>query len=231
MPAPLLRAVRSLVTITAAACLLVSAVATSAQAGTAPTVTAAQAKKTVPPARLIPGSVTLTTPVLIRSKALAIPCVTKPKVVTLQGASVEGNYLGKEKSVVSPKYLQWAVTVITFPSAAKATAAAKTLLAVQKTCPRTSTQTVKGTTETFTRSLGTKYTVGAFSGYRSVEHLSVTDGTVAANLRAFETFLVRGNVMLSLEEVAGATAGNGKEQDTWRKTVTTLMVKRLSAIK
>jgi len=38
-------------------------------------------------------------------------------------------------------------------------------------------------------------------------------------------------VLLSLEEVAGATPANGKQQDNWRKTVTKLMVKRLSAIK
>ena len=230
MSAPRRRAVRSLATTTVAASLLVGSVAASAQAATT-NVTVAQAKATVPAAKLMPGSVALTGPVIMTHKAVAIPCLTKPKAVTLLGSSVEGNYLGKAQSPVSPKYLQWVVTVIAFPSPAKATAAANTLLAAQKTCPKSSTQTVKGTTETWSRSLGTKYTVGTFAGYRSVEHLTVTDGTTTANLRAYETFLVHGNVMLSLEEVAGATPANGKEQDTWRKTVTTLMVKRLSAIK
>ena len=37
--------------------------------------------------------------------------------------------------------------------------------------------------------------------------------------------------MLQLEEVAGATPTNGKLQDKWRKAMTTLMVKRLTALK
>ena len=230
MSAPRRPGARGLATTGVAASLLVGSLAGSAQAAT-PTVTVAQAKTTVPAAKLLPGSLKLAAPVRTATKAVAIPCLTKPKSITIKGSSVEADYVGKEKSVLSPKYLEWGVTVIVLPSAAKAAAAAATLSAAEKSCPKTSTKTVKGTTETWTRSLGTKYTVGSFKGYRSIEHLTATDGTTKADVRAFETYLVRGNVILSLEEVGGATATNGKQQDAWRKTVTTLMVKRLSALK
>jgi hypothetical protein len=228
MSAPRRYALR-LATTAVAGSVLVGGLATTAQAATTPTV--AQAKATLPAAKLVPGSVKLAGKVVVATKANAIPCLTKPKAVTIVGHTVGASYIGKEQSPLSPKYIQWGVTVMFFPSAAKAAAAAASLTAAEKTCPKTSTKLIKGTTETWTRSLGTKYTVGTFKGYRSVEHLKATDGITTTNVRAFETYLVRGKVMLQLEEVAGATPTNGKLQDKWRKAMTTLMVKRLAALK
>ena len=229
MSAPRRYALRSLAASTVAASLLVGGLATSAQAATTPSI--AQAKATLPASKLVPGSVKLAAPVQATSKALSIPCLTKPKTYTFTGHTVGASYLGKEKSTLSPKYLQWGVTVIFFPSAAKAKPLRPTLNKAEKACPKSSIRTVKGATEKWTRSLGAKSTVGSFKGYRTVEHLAVTEGTFAANVRAYETYLVHGNVMLQLEEVAGATATNAKQQDKWRKAMTTLMVKRLSALK
>ena len=165
------RSARRLAGTTVAASLLVATVAASAQAAT-PTITVTQAKTTVPAAKLMPGSLKLVVPVHTTKSAIAAPCLTKPKVITLKANTASGVYLGKETSIFSPKYLQWDVTVVVFPSAAKAAAAAATLTAAEKVCPKTSTRTVKDTTETWTRSLGTKYTVGSFKGFRSVEHLT-----------------------------------------------------------
>jgi hypothetical protein len=228
MSAPRRYALRSLAASTVAASLLVGGLATSAQAATTPSI--AQAKATLPASKLVPGSVKIAGPVQATTKAISIPCLTKPKTYTLDGHTVGASYLGKEKSTLSPKYLQWGVTVIFFSSAAKANAAAATLNAAEKACPKTSTRTVKGANETWARSLGAKSTVGGFKGYRTVENLTVSQGTFNAYVRAYETYLVRGKVMLQLEEVAGATPTNGKLQDKWRKAMTTLMVKRLTAL-
>ncbi|BEP13068.1 hypothetical protein acdb102_13790 [Acidothermaceae bacterium B102] len=224
-----------LATTSVAASLLMGtmgAVATSAQAATYPTITLAQAKTAIPAAKLLPASVKLTAPVALHKTVNAIPCLTVPKQVVLKGATgTGGDYVGKVTSPVSPKYIEFALTIAVFATPAKANAAAAGLLKIEKACPKTKTTMVKGATETWSRSLGTKYAVGAFKGYRSVEHLTVTEGAQTLHVRAYEIYLVRGNVLLSIEEVGGATAVNGKEQDAWRKKLTTLMVKRVSALK
>src|SRR4051794_18289298 len=119
MSAPRRYAVR-LATTAVAGSLLVGGIATTAQAATTPTI--AQAKATLPASKLVPGSVKLAAPVVAATKAKAIPCLTKPKTILLTGHTVGATYLGKEKSTLSPKYIQWGVTVTFFPSAAKAAA-------------------------------------------------------------------------------------------------------------
>jgi hypothetical protein len=232
MSAPRHRIVRSLATTTVAASLLVGAVATSAQAATYPTLTKAQAKKLLPASKLLPGKVKLTEPLLTSTKNTVTICLTKPKHVPLAaGTTVSGTYATKQTDPFVAGFLSWEVTVTVFPTPGKATAALAGLNKAEKTCPKSTTQQVKGVTETLSRVLGTKYAVGAFKGYRAVEHIALTDGTNSADVRDFTTFLVRGNSLLTIEETANASPANGKLQDTWRKTVTALMTKRIAAVK
>jgi hypothetical protein len=232
MSAPRRRGARSLATTTVAASLLVGAVATSAQAASYPTITKGQAKKLLPASKVLPGKVKLVAPLFTSTKNSVTICLPNVKHVPLpSGTTVSGTYATKQTDPFMAGYVSWEVTVTVFPTAPKATAALAKLDAAEKTCPKSSAHEVKGVTETLSRSLGTKYAVGAFKGYRAVEHVNLSDGTHSADVRDFTTFLVRGNTLLTIEETTNASPTNGKQQDTWRKTVTALMTKRIAAVK
>ncbi len=78
-----------LVSAGAASGLLITGLNSPAMAATAafPHVTTAAAKAALPSAKSLPGGVTLVATPRVAAKAIAIPCETAPKVVTLTGAT------------------------------------------------------------------------------------------------------------------------------------------------
>jgi hypothetical protein len=226
------RTLRRLATSGVAASLLIGAAATSAEAATYPTITTTTAKTAIPAAKLVPGSVHLLVPIEAAAKTYTIACLAvQTKLALPGGEGINAVYVSKTTSALDPSYIQWNVSIAVFPSPAKAAAAQAKLVKAEKACPKKKNTKFDGIPATVTRTLATSYKVGSFSGYRSIEHVSAAAGSQSVDLRAYETNLVRGNVIVFVDELAPSTATNGKLQDTRRKAVTALMVKRLSALK
>ena len=215
----------------AASSLLVAGMSASAVAATPafPHVSVAAAKATLPTAKSLPGGVTLALKPTVAPKAIAIPCETAPKVVVLAGAkSVGAVYANPTTDDNSPKNLLWHISVAVFTTPAQAKAATDKLNAAQKSCPKTKTTTQGSDSETLTRTLATKYTVGAWTGYRTISHITGTGVAAPLHGRDFTFYLTQGNVIVSVEELAPELPGTGPKQDAWRKTVTKLVLARVA---
>jgi hypothetical protein len=215
-----------------AAAVLVGGAATGAQAAASyPHVTLAKAKLALPTSKSLPGGVTLVGKVHSAGKTFAAPCVTKPANVPLAGGSVVIADYGNHTDILSPKYLSYEVSTVVFATATQAEAAAAKVAKADKGCPKTAKRTVEGVPETISRTLLTKATSKAWTGYRTIDHITVTNGTTTFAIRGYETFLTRGNVLVIVDEIAAITATNGAQSDARRKTATNLVIQRLSAIK
>jgi hypothetical protein len=105
------------------------------------------------------------------------------------------------------------------------------LNAVEKACPKTGNVTEGGIPVAVTRTLSTKAASKAWTGRRSLDHLVATGSAGQLELRGYETYLTRGNVLTVIDQLGPGSAATGKAQETRRKTVTNLVVARLSAIK
>lgn len=218
----------------ATATMLVAGVATTADAATKsyPHLSTASVKAAMPAADKLPGGVKL---VLkgVSKKTAAVICLSAPKIIALPGANgVTAVYSNPVKDESSPKYLTWHIAAAVYTTPAKAAAAGARLLASEKACPVKKTTTGSGYTETVSRTLSTKYAVGSWTGYRSIDHITGTGALNKLQLRDNLSYLVRGNVLVSIEEV-GTNVGktSGATQEVRRKAVTALIVARLSAIK
>jgi hypothetical protein len=215
-----------------AAAVLVGGTAANAQAAASyPTVTLAKAKLALPTSKSLPGGVKLVGKVRSAGKTFAAPCVTKPANVPLAGGSVVIADYDNHTDILSPKYLSYEVSTVVFGTAAEAKAGAAKLTKAEKVCPKTASRKVEGVPETISRTLLTKATSKAWTGYRTIDHITVTNGTTSIAIRGYETFLTRGNVIVVIDEIAAITATNGAQSDARRKTETNLVIQRLSAIK
>jgi hypothetical protein len=222
--------VRRLAASGVAAAVLVGGTATGAQAASYPHVTLGKAKLALPTAKSLPGGVKLIGKVRSAGKTFAAPCVTKPADVPLAGGSVVIADYDNRTDILSPKYLSYEVSTVVFATAAQAKAGAAKVTKADKVCPKTATRMVNGVPETISRTLLTKATSKAWTGYRTIDHISVTDGTSTIGIRGYETFLTRGNVLVIIDEIAAITPTNGAQSDARRKSATNLVIQRLSAI-
>lgn len=215
-----------------ATALLVSGLASSASAATYPSITIAQAKAALPAAAKLPGAVKLVGKIGTTKTAYAIPCATSPKPVTLPGATATGAiYANPATSDSSPANLIWHVSAIVYATPTAAAAGAAKVIAADKACKKSSSASSPTGSETVTRTVSEKYADGTWHGYRTVDHLTESNGKETLNIRDYVTFVVRGNVLLSIEEAAPALANNGALQDSRRKAVTTLVLTKFAAIK
>jgi hypothetical protein len=215
-----------------AASLLVGGAATQASAAAAyPHVTLAKAKTALPTSKSLPGGVKLVGKVRSAGRTYGEPCTTKPKKVPLAGGSVVIADYGNSASPVSPKYQQYEVSVVVFATAAQAKAGLAKLNAAEKVCPKTGTVTESGIPVQVTRTVSVKATSKAWTGHRTIDHVVASSGSTSVALRGYETYLTRGNMIVVIDQIGPGTAATGKAQETRRKTVTNLVIKRLSALK
>ena len=178
--------------------LLVGTVATSAQAATAPHLVRSQAKAALPTSASLPGHVKRVGAVALSDITYATPCTTVPKKVTLPGGAAAIAGYKNTASVISPKYLEWGISIVVFPSASKATAAVARLNKAEKVCPGTKQTDEGGVVTLTTRTLSKKDKVSAWSGYSTIDHVSLTSTTDTATLRGYTTYVARGNVLVYL---------------------------------
>jgi hypothetical protein len=214
----------------AAATVLVGGLAQGAQAATYPHLTLAKAKTALPTSKSLPGGVKLVGKVRTAPRTYGVPCPTKPAKVVLPGGSVVAADYGNGTEIDSPKYLAYNVSIVTFSTAKQATAAAGLLAKAAKACPKTATVTEGGVSEKITRTLRVKASSKAWTGYRTIDHLDISGGGASVSVREYEAYLTRGNVLVVIDEAGAVTQTNGKLQDTRRKTVTNLVIHRLSAL-
>lgn len=215
----------------AAATVLVGGVAQGAQAATYPHLSLAKAKTAIPTSKSLPGGVKLVGKVRTAPRTYGIPCPTKPAKVTLPGGSVAAADYGNGAQIDSPKYLAYNVSVVSFGTTAQATAGLALLTKAAKACPSSATHTEGALTEKIVRTLRVKATSKAWTGYRTIDHLDITGPGGAVSVREYETYLVRGNVLVVVDLAGAVTPANGAQQDAWRKAATNLVIKRLSALK
>lgn len=214
-----------------AASVLVGSLAGTASAATYPHITLAKAKSALPPSKSLPGGVKLEGSVKTAGKTFGVVCTTKPVKVPLAGGSVAIADYSNGADILSSKYLAYEVSVVVFGTPAQATAGAAKLTKAEKACPKTSTSDAEGVPETITRTLLTKAASKAWTGYRSIDHITVAANGVSLGIRGYETYLTRGNVLVVIDDIGAITPTNGASSDAQRKTETNVVIQRLSALK
>jgi hypothetical protein len=207
------------------------ALASSAQAASYPHITAAQAKSALPSSTLLPGGVKRIGAVRSAAKSYAELCAGKPTKVTLPGGAINVVDYGTSVQADSPKYLQYEIGVVTFATTAQAKAGAAKMAKVDKACPKVVKKTDSGVPEVITRTLFTKAVSKSWTGYRTIDHVTATAGSVTIGARAYETFFLRGNVVVLIDQIGAVTPTNGPSSDAQRKAVTNLVLARLTALK
>lgn len=225
------RAARRLLATGAAATVLVGGLAGTADAASYPLVTAAQAKAALPPSKSLPGGVKIVGSVRSAPRSVADLCATVTVKVPLAGGQISVADYASKAGLGSPAYLTYEVGVVNFGTPAEAVAGAAKMAKADKACVKTKTRTEDGVPEVITRTLIAKAASGAWTGYHSIDHLTATSGTASITLRAYETWLVRGNVIVLIDQIGAVTPTNGAQQEARRKAVIALVVKRLDAIK
>ncbi len=222
------RVLRRLAVTGAAASVLVSGFAAEAQAASYPHISLAKAKAALPTSKSLPGHVKLEGKVRTANRTYGDICTTKPTKILMPGGSVVIADYSNGKTLASPDYLSYEVAVAVFATSAQATAAGAKLTKAEKVCPKSATD-ADGVV--IKRTLSMKATSKAWTGYRTIDHVTATIGSTTVKIRGFETYLVRGNALVLIDQIGGETPANGKLQDVRRKAVTNLVIARLSAIK
>src|ERR1700712_1094449 len=180
----------------ATAALLVGGLATGAQAASYPHVTLAKAKTALPTSKSLPGGVKLVGKVRTAGLTYGDLCPTASKHIPLPGGSVAIADYGNGAKINAPKYLSYPVSVVAFGTSSEAAAGAAKLAKGEKACPKVADRTIGGVPAHITRTLLTKAASKAWTGYRTIDHLSVTVGTTTLKVRDYLTFLGRGNVVV-----------------------------------
>ena len=213
-----------------AAAVLVAGTAAHAASPVA-LVSLAQAKAALPAAEAMPGhprTVTVTTEPLLGKLQ---PCLQPhPKTIALHGAhSVTAVYFitpaGKANPAGQVALTSFTITAVVFHTAAAAATALAAVDAAERHCPAH----ISAPDGSVTRTLSQRYTVHAWTGWRSIAHLDfpadpTVPGDTATSIRLNQEFLVRGNVLLNLTETGGTPTGSGPVQDKARKAATTAML-------
>lgn len=228
---------RCLVGAVAAALMLASAGV--AQAAPAPAAAPAlvdidTAFAAMPLAQLLPGAVRLTLKVETPGSAQIVPCPETLAPFNLKGSLVGAQYETATKKTPAEKTASWAITAVVFHTTKLAKTEAARLVKTEKACPKKAPNDGQDDNPfPFVRSKAATYSVGAWTGYRTVDTISLTDlleGPDPVGERVNTVFLVKGNVMLTVQETGGIQPGTLVRQDLWRKSVTALMVKQFDAL-
>ena len=182
----------------------------AAKPATYPNVSLDKALSLMPVAKALPVHMVSSGKAEMPGDGFAIPCFeagTDPLIPIKASGEVTAVYKAAHFSLTSAQPLSWVVTATIFHNSAKAAAAAKIVLHAEKTCPKKSGDGSEDN-PSITRTLGQAYAVGAWKGYRSVDHFSgdTAAGEPAAGGRYIDVYLTRGNVMLHIEEIAPAVA-------------------------
>jgi hypothetical protein len=189
---------------------------------------------TMPLAQVLPGAVRLTLKVETPGAASIVPCPETLATVNLKGSLVGAQYETANKKTPAEKTASWSLTAVVFHTNKLAKSEAARLVKIEKACPKKAPS--DGNDDPFppfVRSKAAAYAVGAWTGYRTVDTISLTDlieGPDPVGERVNTVFLVKGNVMLTVQETGGIQPGTLVRQDLWRKSVTALMVKQFDAL-
>jgi hypothetical protein len=219
--------------------------ATSAQAATPapayPNLSLDAASALLPTASQLPVHMKEEAKVQIAGQASAIPCLGAlisasatsgfPNPQLKGGSQVSAAYSSTHTSLTSPDPVMWSISATIFHNQAKALAAMAQIVKQEKACPKTVAGNTANDTPAVSRTLSSPYAVGAWSGYRSIDHIAgdPTQGEPIEGGRINTVYLTRGNVLLAIEEVAPSVRNSGSKQDAWRKTVVKLVVTRFNA--
>lgn len=184
-----------------------------------------QARKAMPQLSTMPGhpdSVTTSTNATLTAIAPCLGPDVKPLKLKLSHAVTSLYVAAPTATNAVPS--QFSITAVVFHTVAAAKVGMEAIVHAEAHCPKQG-----GDSEaSFSRTLSTKYATSGWTGWRSTDHLTIapdpadaTDPGIA--LRLNEEYLLRGNVLLVLNE-AGALAGSGAKQDADRKKATIAML-------
>lgn len=190
----------------------------------------------MPLAVVLPGAVRLTLKLETPGAASIVPCPETLVPVSLKGSLVGAQYETANKKTPAERTASWSITAVVFHSAKLAKTEAARLVKIEKACPKKAPSD-GGDGDSpfppFVRSKAAAYALGAWTGYRTIDTISLTDlieGPDPVGERVNTVFLVKGNVMLTVQETGGIQPGTLVRQDLWRKSVTALMVKQFDAL-
>ena len=211
---------------------LVATGATAASAAPTPLLlphSLAVAKAAMPTARSLPGGVVLNGKVQTGLHSSSELCYGKPRDVSFEGAAAAGAYYA-HPGAASPATLGLSVTVVIFKTPAIASATMAKLAKAERSCPKVSTYTGSDSTMHDARSLSTAGHNGAWSDYRTVDHLVYSDGTGTYSTRDLDTLSLRGNVIVDVEEDAPDLAGTGPHQTRVESTAVATVLTKVAAL-
>jgi hypothetical protein len=188
----------------------------------------------MPLAQVLPGDVRLTLKVETPGAASIVPCPETLVSVNLKGSLVSAQYETAHKKTLPEKTASWSLTAVVFHTAKLAKSEAARLVKIEKACPKKAPS--DGNDDAFppfVRSKAAAYAVGSWTGFRTVDTISLTDlieGPDPVGERVNTVFLVKGNVLLTVQETGTIQPGTLVRQDVWRKSVTALLLKQFDAL-
>ncbi|MDX6223392.1 MAG: hypothetical protein QOD91_2446 [Frankiales bacterium] len=154
--------------------------------------------------------------------------------VRLKGSMVGADYLPARSQTPQAKTAAWSVGAVVFHTAALAKAAAATVAAAEKTCPKSSPPIPDFPVSfSLVRADSAAYAVDGWTGYRTVDKFSTLDllqGPDPVGSRSTQVFLTRGNLMMFIVETGDIEPGTVARQEGWRKTATKLMLAKLDRL-
>lgn len=188
----------------------------------------------LPAATAVPGAVRLTLKVETPGAAAIVPCPETLAELDLKGSLVGAQYETASKKTPAERTASWAITAVVFHSVKLAKSETARLVKVEKACPKKApSDSTDDNPFPFVRTKTAAYAVGAWKGYRTVDQIAVTDlieGPDPVGERVNSVFLLKGNVLLAVQETGGIQPGTTTRQDLWRRTVTTLMLRQFDAL-
>ena len=188
----------------------------------------------LPAAKALPGAVRLTLKVQTPGAAAIVPCPETLAELDLKGSLVGAQYETASKKTPLDKTASWAITAVVFHSDKVAKAETARLVKVEKACPKKAqTDSNHDNPFPFVRTKTAAYAVGAWKGYRTVDQIAITDlveGPDPVGERVNSVFLLKGNVLLAVQETGGIQPGTTARQDAWRRSVTAFMLRQFDAL-
>jgi hypothetical protein len=234
VPTPVRRPLSVAMVGAAAAVLLLtspgSALATPA-ATTVPVITVDAVSRLMPADKALPGKVHLQEKLETFGTSDESPCPENFGTLTTKSSQVLAVYTAGTPTQFLRKPVGWAIVTTVFHTAAEAQAAAAKLQKAERVCPAHSaadpSDDPSAAGPEISRSYGAPYTVGGWKGYRSIDHVTAGDpseGDPTVGYRLIDAYLVRGNILLHIEEIGIDGAKSGPQQEAWRQSETRLLL-------